>query len=54
MTSDSGLLLVRQLDERLGLSLLMAEHLTDDRRRKNKTGPAVVFFLAASMWKEES
>ena len=39
VTSDSGLLLVRELDERLGLSLLMAEHLTDDRRGKNTQLP---------------
>jgi Transposase DDE domain group 1 len=35
VTSDSGLLLVRELDERLGLSSLIAEHLTGDRRGKN-------------------
>jgi len=39
VTSDSGLLLVRELDERLGLSALMAEHLTDDRRGKNTQLP---------------
>ena len=39
VTSDSGLLLVRELDERLGLSLLMAEHITDDRRGKNTQLP---------------
>src|ERR1017187_7349453 len=33
VTSDSGLLLVRELDERLGLSSLIAEHLTGDRRK---------------------
>src|ERR1022692_4931761 len=31
VTSDGGLLLVRELDERLGLSELIAEHLTDSR-----------------------
>src|SRR3984893_16866969 len=35
VTSDSGLLLVRELDERPGLSSLLAEHLTGDRRGKN-------------------
>ncbi len=35
VTSDSGLLLVRELDERLGLSSLIAEHLTGDRRGKH-------------------
>ena len=39
VTSDGGLLLVRELDERLGLSLLMAEHLTEDRRGKNTQLP---------------
>jgi hypothetical protein len=32
VTSDGGLLLVRELDERLGLSELISEHLTDGRR----------------------
>ena len=35
ITSDSGLLLVRELDERLGLHELIEEHLTDERRGKN-------------------
>ena len=39
VTSDSGVLLVRELDERLGLSVLMAEHLTDDRGGKNTQLP---------------
>ena len=29
VTSDGGLVLVRELDERLGLSELIAQHLTD-------------------------
>ncbi len=33
VTSDGGLLLVRELDERLGLSALIAEHLTDSGGR---------------------
>jgi hypothetical protein len=33
--SDSGLLLVRELDERLGLSALIGENIRDDRRGKN-------------------
>lgn len=33
--SDGGLILVRELDERLGLSALMERHLTDSRRGKN-------------------
>jgi Transposase DDE domain group 1 len=33
--SDGGLILVRELDERLGLSELMERHLSDSRRGKN-------------------
>src|ERR1019366_6210975 len=36
VTSDGGLLLVRELDERLGLSELIAEHLTDSRGKKTQ------------------
>jgi hypothetical protein len=39
VTSDGGLLLVRQLDERLGLSALVAENIRDDRRGKNTQLP---------------
>jgi hypothetical protein len=39
VTSDGGLLLVRELDERLGLSELIREHLTDGRRGKNTQLP---------------
>src|ERR1700687_5827345 len=39
VTSDGGLLLVRELDERLGLSELMERHLTDSRRGKNTQLP---------------
>ncbi len=35
VTSDSGLLLVRELDESLGLSALVAENIRDDQRGKN-------------------
>jgi hypothetical protein len=31
VTSDGGLILVRELDERLGLSGLMERHLSDSR-----------------------
>ena len=31
VTSDGGLILVRELDERLGLSELIEQHLTDSR-----------------------
>src|ERR1019366_2548715 len=39
VTSDGGLLLVRELDERLGLSELISAHLTDGRRGKNTQLP---------------
>jgi hypothetical protein len=35
VTSDGGLILVRELDERLGLSELVDRHLSDSRRGKN-------------------
>ena len=35
ITSDAGLFLVRELDERLGLATLIAEHLTDSRQGLN-------------------
>ena len=35
VTSDGGLILVRELDERLGLSELVDPHLSDSRRGKN-------------------
>ena len=35
VTSDGGLILVRELDERLGFGELIAQHLTDSRRGKN-------------------
>ena len=31
VTSDGGLILIRELDERLGLGKLIAEHLSDSR-----------------------
>jgi hypothetical protein len=39
VTSDAGLLLVRELDERLGLDQLIRENLTDARRGKNTQLP---------------
>jgi len=36
VTSDGGLLLVRELDERLGLSELITEHLTDSRGKNTQ------------------
>ena len=35
VTSDGGLVLVRELDERLGLGELVNRHLSDSRRGKN-------------------
>ena len=35
VTSDAGLILVRELDERLGLGTLIAEHLSDSRQGLN-------------------
>ena len=39
VTSDGGLILVRELDERLGFRELIAQHLTDSRRVKNTQLP---------------
>src|SRR5712691_10062827 len=36
VTSDAGLLLPRELDERLGLSVLIDPHLTDPRTGQNR------------------
>jgi hypothetical protein len=36
VTSDGGLILVRELDERLGLKKLIEEHLSDSRQGMNK------------------
>ena len=39
MTSDGGLILLRELDEHLGMSQLIEHHLTDPRRGKNTQLP---------------
>jgi len=39
VTSDGGLILVRELDERLGFGELIGQHLTDSRRGKNTQLP---------------
>jgi Transposase DDE domain group 1 len=39
VTSDGGLILVRELDERLGFGELIGQHLTDCRRGKNTQFP---------------
>lgn len=41
VTSDGGLILVRELDERLGLGKLIEEHLSDSRQGTNKKFPLV-------------
>ena len=43
ITSDSGLILVREMDERLGLSKLIREHLTDHRRLNSRLPLADLF-----------
>jgi hypothetical protein len=43
-TSDGGLVLVRELDERLSLGDLIAEHLSDARRGKNTQLPLADLF----------
>ena len=39
MTSDGGLILVRELDERFGLSELIEDHLADSRTGRNTQFP---------------
>ena len=39
VTSDGGLILIRELDERLGLGKLIEEHLSDSRQGSNKKFP---------------
>ena len=39
VTSDGGLILVRELDERFGLSELIGEHLVDSRTGRNRQFP---------------
>ncbi len=39
VTSEAGLILVRELDERLGFGDLIVQHLTDSRRGKNTQLP---------------
>ena len=39
VTSDGGLILVRELDERLGLGKLIDEYLSDSRQGLNKKFP---------------
>ena len=39
VTSDGGLILIREVDERLGLGKLIDDHLTDSRQGTNKKFP---------------
>ena len=43
ITSDGGLILVRELDERLGLNELIGEHLTDHRGPNSRLSLADLF-----------
>jgi hypothetical protein len=44
VTSDAGLLLPRELDERLGLTALIERHLTDPRTGRNRQFPLADLF----------
>jgi len=44
VTSDGGLIVVRELDERLGFGELIEQHLTDARRGKNTQFPLADLF----------
>ena len=44
VTSDGGLILVRELDERLGFGVLITKHLSDARRGKNTQLPLADLF----------
>jgi hypothetical protein len=45
VTSDGGLVLVRELDGRLGFGELVDQHLSDSRRGKNIQLPAAAIDL---------
>src|SRR6266849_4113436 len=44
VTSDAGLLLPRELDERLGLDALIERHVTDPRTGHNRQSPLADLF----------
>src|ERR1017187_10501631 len=48
VTSDGGLILVRELDERLGFGELIEQHLSDSRRGKNTQ------FLLADLFRQST
>ena len=47
VTSDGGLIPVRELDARLGLGELITQHLSDSRRGKNTQLPLTDLFRQA-------
>ena len=49
VTSDGGLILVRELDERLGLGKLIGEHLSDSRQGTNKQFTLADLFAAVGL-----
>jgi hypothetical protein len=49
VTSDGGLVLVRELDERLGLSELMERHLSDSRRGSESVAAPACGVLLSGM-----
>ena len=49
VNSDSGLILVRELDERLGLSELVDGHLSDSARSQNTQLPLADWYRSRSM-----
>ena len=50
MTSDAGLLLPRELDERLGLSTLIEGHLSDPRTGHNRQFPLPDLVRQSNQW----
>jgi hypothetical protein len=44
VTADGGLILVRELDERMGFGDLITHHLTDSRRAENAQLPLADLF----------
>jgi DDE family transposase len=49
VTSDGGLLLVRELDERLGLTELIQNHLVDSRTGRNTQFPLADLFPSGTL-----
>jgi hypothetical protein len=46
VTSDGGLILVWELDERFGLSKLIGEYLVDSRAGRNRQFPLAIFSVS--------